>query len=123
MSVGRKSRLAFAAFLALAATVTPAVAQTLPPLLARPGTLFFRNPTGNALSQTVTITSPVAGVTVGTLSVTVSTTFVGSWLNAKAGPTAGTVVVTVTPPAAAGVYTGRVDVSAANFLAVRIKVI
>ncbi len=91
-------------------------------LVVQPGTLFFRNPSGIALTQNVTV-SASDGSSPGALSAAVTYPFLGQfWMSVSSS--GNTVVVRVlTGNLAAGVYTGNVTVSSPNFSSTTIRVV
>jgi uncharacterized protein (TIGR03437 family) len=101
--------------LALAFT---AAAQTTAPLTATPSALFFRNPTGSALTQTITVSAANSV----TATVSYALTIPNGWL--KIAISGGTLTVTAQPNGlAAGVYTAHIDISAAGFASTSVLVV
>jgi uncharacterized protein (TIGR03437 family) len=90
-------------------------------LVVQPGTLFFRNPSGSALTQKVAVSASSGNIS--SLSTSVAYPFVGtSFLNVT---TSGSTVTVLVFPAnlSAGVYTAAITVSSGGFAPATIRVV
>src|ERR1035438_6183496 len=112
MRLGEKTRLLGLPAILLVMLWAPCGANAQS-LIVQPGTLFFRNPTGNNLTQDVTVTA--SNGSPGTLSTAVSYIFTGqSWMTASSTVSSSGSTVAVKIVAgnlAPGVYIGYVTVS------------
>ncbi len=115
-------RFCFKRLWILAFAAASLAGQNTAPLNVSPGALFFRNPTGTAITQTITVASGKTGVSLGSFTATVSTTFTGTWLTVTSDQTS--VTVKANPAGLAnGVYTGSVSIAAAGFATQTVPVV